>query len=164
MAAVGVVYPLDHFLAPLMLKIHVYVGRFLAGFADETFEQQAAACGIDGGDAQHKTHGRVCSRTASLAQNSLAPGETDNGVHGQEIRRIIQAAYQLQFVMKLFFNRIGKAVRITPGRALPRQFLQCLLRCKTGDADLLRILPILREPKLNTNTNIIKTAADKLAI
>ncbi len=46
-AAVGLVDPLDHFLAPLVLEIDIDVGRFAALGADETLEQQAAAHGID---------------------------------------------------------------------------------------------------------------------
>ena len=41
--AIGVVDPLDDFLAPFMLEVDVDVGRFAAFGADETFEQQAAS-------------------------------------------------------------------------------------------------------------------------
>src|SRR5271165_338650 len=37
MAAISMVDPLDHFLAPLVFEIHVYIGWFAAFGTDETF-------------------------------------------------------------------------------------------------------------------------------
>ena len=50
--AIAPVDILDDFLAPLMLEIHVDVGRFAALGVEETFEQHFDFGGVDGGDAQ----------------------------------------------------------------------------------------------------------------
>ena len=42
LAAVGVVDPLDHFLAAVMLEIHVDIGRLVALLGDEALEQKLA--------------------------------------------------------------------------------------------------------------------------
>ena len=70
-AAIGVIDPLDDFLAPFVLEVDVDVGRFLAFGADETLKQQAAARGIDRGDAEDVTDRRVGGGTAALAQDVL---------------------------------------------------------------------------------------------
>ena len=67
--AVGLVDPLDHFLAPLMLEIDVDVGRFVAAFRDEALEQQFVLDRIDRGDAEHEADHRIGRRAAALAED-----------------------------------------------------------------------------------------------
>ena len=67
--AIGVVNPLNDFLPPLMLKIHVDVRRLPSLLADEAFEEQIARGRVDRGDAQNEAHGRVCGAPAALAQD-----------------------------------------------------------------------------------------------
>ena len=119
-AAIGVVDPLDDFLAPLMFEIDVDVGRFPALGTDETFEQQAGAGGIDRGDAEHVAHRRIGGGPAALAQDALRAGEPDDAVHREEIRRVFQLRDQIEFVMELLRDVVRHAVRIAPWRRLPR--------------------------------------------
>ena len=70
--AVGLVDPLDHFLAPLMLEIDVDVGRLVAALGDEALEQQLVLDRIDRGDAEHVADHRIGRRAAALAED--APG------------------------------------------------------------------------------------------
>ncbi len=51
--AIGVIDPLHHDLAPLMLEIDVDVGRLAPLLRDEALEQEVVALRIDRGDAEH---------------------------------------------------------------------------------------------------------------
>ena len=139
-ATVGVIDPLDHLLAPLVLEIHVDVGRFLAFGADETLEQQAAARGIDRGDAQHVAHRGIGGGPAALAQDVLRPRVAHDAVHREEIRCVLQLRDQPQFVAQLAVHRIRHAARIALCRALPGEAFQFLLRRQARRADLVGIL------------------------
>ena len=123
-----------------MLEVDVDVGRFAALGADETFEQQAAARGVDRGDAKHVTHRRVGGRTAALAENVLRLREADDAVHGEEIRRV----FQLRISASSCWSCCVTSSGMPSGNALaaPSQvrLFQRLLRGQTGDADLVRIL------------------------
>ena len=57
-AAIALIDMLDDFLAPLMLEIHIDVGRLAAFGAEETLEQDIEFVGIDGGDAQEHNRPR----------------------------------------------------------------------------------------------------------
>ena len=142
-AAIGVVDPLDDFLAPFMFEVDVDVGRFAAFGADETFEQQAGARGVDRGDAEHVTNRRIGGRPAALAQDVLRAREPDDRVHGEEIRRVVQLRDQIEFVMQLLRHVVGDAVGIARARRLPRSVVpvfvarsdrRCGPRAGTGSA------------------------------
>ena len=60
-AAVGLVDPLDDFLAPLMLEIDIDVGRLAALLGDEALEQQVVPDRIDRGDAEHVADGELAA-------------------------------------------------------------------------------------------------------
>ena len=75
-AAVGVVDPLDHLLAPLVLEIDVDVGRLAAGGGDETLEQQAGADRVDRGDAEHVADRAVRRAAAALAEDAAGRGRS----------------------------------------------------------------------------------------
>ncbi len=59
MPAVGVVDPLDHLLAPLVLEIDIDVRRLAPLLRDEALEQQVVLGRIDRGDAEHEAHGGI---------------------------------------------------------------------------------------------------------
>ena len=65
--AIARVEILDHLLAPFMLEIDIDIRRLLALGGDETFEQQVALRGINGGDAEHVADGGIGGRAAPLA-------------------------------------------------------------------------------------------------
>ena len=88
LVTVGLVDPLDHFLAPLMLEIDVDVGRLVATLGEEALEQQAVLDRIDRGDAEHVADHRIGGRAAALAEDLLAARKFDDRIDGQEIRRV----------------------------------------------------------------------------
>ncbi|MHC3925260.1 hypothetical protein ACMZ4W_00337 [Brevundimonas naejangsanensis] len=59
MTAIALIDVLDDLLAPLMLEVHVDVGRLVAVGGQETLEQQVVAGRIDAGDAQDVADSRV---------------------------------------------------------------------------------------------------------
>ena len=77
-ASVVLVDVLDHLLAPLVLEIHVDVGRLAAIGGDKALEQEVAIARVDVGDAQAVTDRRVGRRAAALAEDVLAAGITDD--------------------------------------------------------------------------------------
>ena len=118
-AAVGLEDPLHDDLAPLVLEVDVDVRRLAALLRDEALEQQVVALGIDGGDAEHIADGAVGGRAAALAEDVLAAGEADDGIHGQKIRRVLQRLDQPQFVLEdaddLVWHAFGIA-RVAPSQ------------------------------------------------
>ncbi len=125
---VGVVDPLDHLLAALVLEIDVDVRRLLALLTDEAFEQEVVAPRIDGGDAQYEADGGVGGRASPLTQDVPATGEADDGVNGQEIGRIAQCLDQSELVFQRRPHLVRQSFRIPVCRPLPGQGLQRLLR------------------------------------
>ena len=91
-ATIGVEHPLHDDLAPLVLEIDVDVGRLAPFLRDEALEQQIVAVGIDRGDAEHVADGGIGGRAAALAENVLRAREADDGIHRQEIRRVVAAS------------------------------------------------------------------------
>ena len=120
-AAIGLVNPLDDFLAPLMLEIDIDIGRLAPLFRDEALEQQALPHGIDGGDAEHVADGRVRGRAAALAEDALGAREADDGFDGEKIRRIVQPLDQVEFMAQLRRDVIGQAIGIALRQRLPRR-------------------------------------------
>ena len=133
-AAIGLVNPLDDFLAPLVLEIDIDIGRLAALFGDEALEQQALAHGIDRGDAEHVADGGIGGRAAALAENALGAREADDGIHRQEVRRIFHALDQVQLMAQLRRDVVGQAFRIALRRAFPGQLFQPLLRVRPSSS------------------------------
>src|SRR6185437_11099031 len=88
LAAIGLVDPLDHLLAPLMFEIDIDIGRLLAVRADEALEEEIAFLRIDRGDAEHEAHGGVSGGAPALAENLLRAREADDRIDGEEVRRV----------------------------------------------------------------------------
>jgi hypothetical protein len=139
-AAVGVEHPLHDDLAPLVLKIDIDIGRLAALLRDEALEQQIVAVGIDGGDAEDIADGGVGGRAAPLAENVLAAGEADDGIHRSEVRRVFEILDQPQFVREGLGHLVGHTLRIALGCTVLGQLLQRLLRCQAGDHGFVGIL------------------------
>ena len=55
-AAIAIINVLDHLLAPLVLEVHIDIGRLVARIRKEAREQQLLLHRIDGGDAQEIAH------------------------------------------------------------------------------------------------------------
>ena len=106
-AAIGVVDPLDHLLAALVLEVDVDVGRLAPLLGDEALEQQVVLGRIDRGDAEHVAHGGVRRRAAALAEDAARLGEAHDGVHGEEVGRVAQLLDQVQLVPELAATTSG---------------------------------------------------------
>ena len=107
-AAILAVDVLNHLLAPFMLEIDIDIGRLFALFRNEAIEQQLVLGGVDTGNFEAITHGRVGSRTAPLAQNGRinAARIVDDILDGEEVPRQLQFADQCQFAFKRFRHRV----------------------------------------------------------
>ena len=75
-AAVFLVDVLDHFLAALVLEIHVDVGRLVALARDEAFGQHLEPVRSYGRDAQRVAHDRIGRRAPALVQISFLRART----------------------------------------------------------------------------------------
>ena len=138
-AAIAGIDVLDHLLPPLMLEIHVDIGRLVARGADEAFEQQIVLVGRDGGDAERVAHRRIRRRAAPLAQNVPRLREAHDLMHRQEIGRVAQLRDQPQLMRDLLRDAGRHAARpAIPHRRRDAGF-QRLLRGAAGVEDLVGI-------------------------
>ena len=128
-AAIGVVDPLDDFLAPLVLEIDIDVGRLFAFLRDEALEQQVVALGIDGGDAEHIADRGIGRRAAALAEDVPAlRAKRTIELHRQEIRRVAELLDQPQFMAQDLDDLVRHTFGIALRGAFPGELLQRLLR------------------------------------
>ena len=117
---------LDDFFAPLVLEVHINVGRLAALAADKALKQQFAFSRVDGRHAQAKTHGRIGRRAAPLTQNVLLPGKTHDVMHRDEEHLIFQLLNQAEFMVKLGLDFCGDTAGVAPFCPLGRQPAQAL--------------------------------------
>jgi len=102
-----------------MLEIHVDVRRLVAFPGEEALKQQRRPLRVHLGDAQGVAHHRIGRRTPPLAQDALAPGETDDVVHREKEGLVAQLGDQAQFLLYRLADRLGRA----PGIALSQSGL-----------------------------------------
>ena len=139
LAAVLVIDVLDHLLAPLVLEIHVDVGRLVALLADEALDQQVHPRRVDLGHAECETHGGIGGRAAALAEDLLAARVAHDVVHGEEIRFVFQLLDQAEFVLDLRADLFRRAVRPAPAHALLGELTQPADRAVPGRHQLVRV-------------------------
>ncbi len=137
--AVALVDVLDHLLAPLVLEIHVDVGRLVAVAGDETGEQEVDLHRVDRGHPQAVADHAVGRRTASLAQDVLGLGEAHHVVHGQEVAGVVLVADEGELRLQHADDLLRHAAGVAPLRPLPDQVLQVLLGALAGRDRLVRI-------------------------
>jgi hypothetical protein len=99
-ASVVLIDVLDHLLAPLVLEIHIDVGRLAAVRGDKPFEQEVAIARVDIGDAQAVTDRRIGRRAAALAEDVLTAGVTDDVVHGEKVGGVFELRDQRQLMVE----------------------------------------------------------------
>jgi hypothetical protein len=109
---------LDDLLAPLVLEIDVDVGRLVALGADEAAEQQRRAPRVDLGDAEPVAHQRVGRAAAALAQDALRARPVHDVGNGDEVRLVLQAFDQRQFLVERAPVRRRHAGRKAPQEPL----------------------------------------------
>ena len=142
-AAVTPIEILDHLLAPLVLEVHVDVGRLAAVGGYEALEQQIDAGGIDRGDAEAVAHHAVGGRTAALAQNRglrLLAGEAHDVVDGEEVAGVVEPGDQRQLLGEQGAHVVGDAAGEAPRGMLPCQVIQVRLGGFAGRHRLLGVL------------------------
>ncbi len=65
---------------------------------DEALEQKIVSAWVDRRDAEHVANRRIGRAAASLAENAEPARLPDDGIHGQEIGRIVETGDQPQLV------------------------------------------------------------------
>ena len=115
---------LKDLLAPLVLEIHVDVGRLVALAADEALDQHLHPGRVHLDDAQHETDGRIGGRAAPLAENALATRKAHDVVNREEVGLIAQVGNQRQFVLDQPDNPFGRPLRPAPAQSLLGQMAQ----------------------------------------
>ena len=81
---------LDDFFAPLVLKVHINIGRLVALARDKALKQHAHARRVHLGHAQAVAHRRIGRRSAPLAQDAAAARKAHDVVHREEIHLVLQ--------------------------------------------------------------------------
>ena len=141
-AAVFAVHVLDDLFAPLMLEIHVDVGRLIAFLGKEPLEQQVVHRRVDRGDAEAEADGGVGRRAAPLAEDrrlSFLAGKAHDVVDGQEIAGDLFGGDEREFLLDRLGHRLGHALRVAAGGTLPCQPRQFLHRAAAFGDDLMRV-------------------------
>ena len=139
-AAIGLVDPLDHFLASLMLEIDIDIGWLASLSAHEPFEQQFGAHRVDGGDAKAVADRRIGRRSPALAQNVFRARKIDDRVDRQKIGCVIELGDETQLMLQLGPCLVVDAVWIAGRGFCPGKALKLLLRCTPAFTDFIRIL------------------------
>ena len=133
-AAVALIDPLDHLLAPLVFEIHVDVGWLAPMARDEAFEHHADHVGRDIGDAEGPANDRIGRRSPALTQDAALAGLGHDVMHGQEIGGIAKLADHAQFFRQEVVVAVGNAIGATPGQTRAGQpFQPGLGRFAIGD-------------------------------
>ena len=148
-AAVLRVEVLDHLLAPLVLEVHVDVGRLVALARDEALEQHRHARGIHLRDAERIAGGGVRRRAASLAQDAASARELDEVVDRQEVAFVAELGDERELALDELPDRRRHPRGPAPRRALLDQAAQVRRRRRAGRHDLLRVFVaklVEREP------------------
>jgi len=124
------VNPLDDLFPSLMFEIDVDIRRFLAVAGNESFKDHPDPIGFHIRDPQQIAQDRIGRRSAPLAEDAFRPGELNDVVHGEEIRRKIQLLDDSEFLGDQFSRPVIRAVRVAasnsfldqPGQTLHRRF------------------------------------------
>ena len=148
-AAVLRVEVLDHLLAPLVLEVHVDVGRLVALARDEALEQHGHARRVHLGDAERVAGGGVRRRAPPLAQDAAGAGELDEVVHRQEIGLVAEFGDQRELALDELPDRRRHPCGPAPHRTLFDQAAQVKLGRRACRHDLLRVFVaelVEREP------------------
>src|SRR5688572_2496143 len=104
-----------------MLEIYIDVRWLAPLFGYEALEQQTLKDRVNSRDTQHVTHGGVGGGAAALTENTFGSCKADDGFHGQEIRRVLHALDEIEFMPQLHRDIIREAVRIALRGTFPCQ-------------------------------------------
>src|ERR1700761_1672090 len=137
---IGLINPLDHFFAPIVLKIDVDIRRLLAFLADKPLEKQVVALWIDGSDAENITNGGICRRATALAKNAFGAREPYDGIDCEKVRGVAETLDERQFMPQCFFDAPWQPVRISGLGAFPGQLFERRLRRDAGNISFTGVL------------------------
>ncbi len=155
-ASIAVVNELDDFLATLVLDVEVDVGRLAALPGQEALEEKIHPHRVHGRDAEHETHGRVCSRAASLTQDPVVPAELHDLTHGQEVAVVVELANELELAFDLLAHLVRHAITVTLPRTGLRERAQAI-GCRRTIRQALRGIAIadLRQRERASRRNLV---------
>ena len=109
---------MDNFFAPLVLKVHINIGRLVTLTRDKALKQYAHARRVHLGHAQAVAHRRIGRRAAPLAQNAPAARKAHDVVHRKEVHLVLQFGNQRQLMLYLRAYVLGHACRVAYAPAL----------------------------------------------
>ena len=84
-----------------MFEVDIDIGWVTALHTDKTFEQQVELIGVDRGNPEYITHGRIRRRTPTLAEYLLLPGPAHDIPHREKIIGKIELFDQHQLMCNL---------------------------------------------------------------
>ncbi len=126
-AAIAIEHILHHLFAARMFEIDVDIGRLAALLGEKPLEQKIDLDGIDGGDPQHETHGRIGRRSPALTQDVLRARIAHDVMNGQKIMRVTEFFDQRQFLLQGGAQFFIDALREIFRDPLPGKKFQVLL-------------------------------------
>ena len=119
-AVVSLVDVVEHFLAPVVLDVHIDVRRLRASFGadlgEESLEEQAVLHRIDGGDAEAVGDRRVGGAAAALPEDAAPAGE----LHGIPHHEKESGETEPRMIVELVVELTGLRVRQRCSPALVR--------------------------------------------
>ncbi len=122
-----------------MLEVDVDVGRLVAFLADEAFEEDVDAVGIDVGYVQDVADGRVGRTAASLAEDPPRAGEAHEVPYREEVRFVGQLFDELELMLQEAADFAWYAVGEVAAGALPGELGEVLSGGLIGRAELFGI-------------------------
>ena len=115
---------LEDLLAPFVLEIHVDIGWLVAFATDEALDQHLHPGRVHLDDAQHEADGRICGRTAPLAENAPATCKAHDVVNREEVGLITQVGNQHQLMLNQPNDPFGRPLRPAPAQPFLGQVAQ----------------------------------------
>jgi hypothetical protein len=83
---------LDDLFPPLVLEVHIDIGRFVAFFGKETGKKQVGFIRGDGSNTKHKANRRVSGRASALAKDICFRAQRHIIFDGQKIIGVSSSA------------------------------------------------------------------------
>ena len=113
----------DGFAAVAGGEVDVDVGPGFAVFGEEAFEEEAAADGVDGGEAEEVADDGVGGGAAALAEDVLGVGEADDVVDDEEVAGEAELADEGEFLFELGGDFFAGVFAVAVGDALVGELL-----------------------------------------
>ncbi|MDB5663143.1 MAG: Integrase family protein, partial [Sphingomonas bacterium] len=137
---VGLVDPLNHFFALLMLELKSISRGSQHSAETNPLEQQLGARRVDRGDAEHVADRPVGCPPPRLRRKDLAPPRLgDDRMDGQEIWRVIELCDEPEFIRFFLDQHRGMRDRLLFALAIDSKLRSCdVVKVRIGDLILGR--------------------------